>query len=217
MDTQVSVSGFHSQMRLLSLSTLMTSFPTMSATGSQIKFQTANFIVYDPSTGVQASPFVISGGATYINKAIIKNADIDTLKIQGNSVTQAVAVQGAGDTTVGTSNTTVLSGSITLSGNQPTLVNCTAFIGGGSNSGSLNTGGNTAIGTVQIGSYTQTFVPALTTEPGKLINGSGSCLFTGIPAGTYNVSIVFRAIDTTSAAPAFFVRSPAFSILETKR
>ena len=113
-------------------------------TGSQIKFQTANFIVYDPSTGVQASPFVISGGATYINKAIIKNADIDTLKIQGNSVTQAVAVQGAGDTTVGTSNTTVLSGSITLSGNQPTLVNCTAFIGGGSNSGSLNTGGNTA-------------------------------------------------------------------------
>lgn len=55
--------------------------------GSQIKFQASNFIFYDPTTSVETAPFVISGGATYINKAVIKNADIDTLKIAGNSVT----------------------------------------------------------------------------------------------------------------------------------
>lgn len=58
--------------------------------GSQIKFQASNFIFYDPSTSVETAPFVISGGATYINKAVIKNADIDTLKIAGNSVTVPV-------------------------------------------------------------------------------------------------------------------------------
>jgi hypothetical protein len=60
--------------------------------GSQIKFQAASLIVYDPSSGVETVPFVISGGATYIKKALIKDADIDTLKIAGNSVIVPKAV-----------------------------------------------------------------------------------------------------------------------------
>lgn len=71
--------------------------------GSQIKFQTANFIVYDPTTGIEAVPFAISNGATYINKALIKNADIDTLKIGGSAATVAssqIIIDGA--TTVNT-------------------------------------------------------------------------------------------------------------------
>ena len=182
-------------------------------TGSQIKFQASNFIFYDPSTGLETVPFAITGGAAYINKAVIKNADIDTLKIAGNAITQAVAVQGAGDTSVGTNYVTVLTGTITLSGNQPVLVNCTSFLGGGISANQLNSGGCTAYGQITIGSYSQTFLPSLTVQGGILVNGAGSCLFTGIPAGTYTVSMVFRCVDS----PGFFVRSPAFSILETKR
>lgn len=55
--------------------------------GSQIKFQASSFIFYDPSTGVESIPFAITGGAVYINKAVIKNADIDTLKLGSNAAT----------------------------------------------------------------------------------------------------------------------------------
>lgn len=55
--------------------------------GSQIKFQANSFIFYDPSTGLESVPFAISGGTVYINKAVIKNADIDTLKLANNAAT----------------------------------------------------------------------------------------------------------------------------------
>jgi hypothetical protein len=55
-------------------------------TGSQIKFQAASFIFYDPSTGVENAPFVVSGGVTTIKTAAIGNASIGTLKIAGNAV-----------------------------------------------------------------------------------------------------------------------------------
>lgn len=186
-------------------------------TGSQIKFQASNFIFYDPSTNIETVPFAISGGAAYINKAIIKDADIDTLKIAGNAITQVVSFQGAGDTSVGANNTTALTGTITLSGNQPVLVNCTAFLGGGINSNQLNGTGVTAVGYITIGGYTQNFLPALTVIGGILGNGAGSCLFPSIPAGTYTVSMVFRCLQDSSNSLGFFVRDPRFSILETKR
>ena len=60
-------------------------------TGSQIKFQAASFVLYDPSTGIENVPFVVSGGVTTIKTASIGNASIDTLKIAGNAVIVPVA------------------------------------------------------------------------------------------------------------------------------
>lgn len=186
------------------------------STGSQIKFQASNFIFYDPSTSVETVPFAISGGRAYINNAVIKDADIGTLKLAGNSVTQALTVQGAGQTDVGSSSTTVLTGTITVSGTQPILVTVNGYLGGVYNN-VYNTGGCTALGTVDIGSYSKTFLPALTVPTGILVNGSGSVLFTGIPAGTYTVTVRYRCVDPSTGTPGFFVRTPNYTILETKR
>lgn len=54
--------------------------------GSQIKFQAASLLLYDPSTGVETIPFAITGGVTTIRSAVIGTASIDTLKLAGNSV-----------------------------------------------------------------------------------------------------------------------------------
>lgn len=45
-------------------------------------------------------PFVIDGGVVYINKARIKNADIDTLKIGGRSATSIDSVSGVNSASV---------------------------------------------------------------------------------------------------------------------
>lgn len=186
--------------------------------GSQIKFQANNFIFYDPSTSVETVPFVISGGKSYINNAVIKDADIGTLKLAGNSVTQAVTFQGAGDTTVGSSQTTVLSGTITVSGTQPIFVNVNAFLGGVyPSNGFPNSGNNTAVGTVTLGSFTRDFLPALTVQSGILVNGHGAVVFTGVPAGTYQISAGLRCIDGSTGRLGFIVRNPSMTILETKR
>lgn len=186
-------------------------------TGSQIKFQASSFIFYDPSTGVETVPFAITGGKAYLNATtVIKDADIGTLKIAGNAVTQAVSVQGAGQTDVGSSSITVLTGTITVSGTQPILVTVNGYLGGVYNN-VYNAGGCTAIGTVDIGSYSKTFLPALTVPTGILVNGSGSVLFTGVPAGTYTVTVRYRCVDPSPGTPGFFVRTPNYTILETKR
>lgn len=181
-------------------------------TGSQIKFQASNFIFYDPSTGLETVPFAISGGKAYVNNAVIKDADIGTLKLAGNAVTQAVSVQGAGDTNIGTSATTVLTGTITVSGTQPILVNVNAFVGGVYN-GTPNSVNTSAQGSIDIGGTSKDFLPTLTVQAGILTNASGSVLFTGIPAGTHTVTVRFRCVETGG----FIVRNPSYTILETKR
>lgn len=185
-------------------------------TGSQIKFQASNFIFYDPSTGVETVPFAITGGKAYINNAVIKDADIGTLKIAGNAITQAISVQGAGQTDVGSTSVTVLTGTVTLSGNQPVLVMVNGYIGGAYN-GVPNTAVGSVMGTVDIGSYSKDFLPGLTIQPSILVNSFGSVLFTGIPAGTYPVTIRYRSLDSAPWATGCFIRTPNFTILETKR
>lgn len=52
-------------------------------------------------------PFVIDGGTVYINKARIKNADIDTLKIGGRSATSVDSSNGVNNAAVGVNLTGV--------------------------------------------------------------------------------------------------------------
>lgn len=66
-------------------------------------------------------PFIVSGNVVYIDKARIRNADIDTLKIAGNSVVTGVYAAG-GPASVGANGSTI-------------LISRTVDIGDGSNSG----------------------------------------------------------------------------------
>ncbi|WID42046.1 tail protein [Pseudomonas phage ZQG1] len=59
---------------------------------SQVLVSASKFAVLDPNGTAVTSPFAIVGGQTFIQNAIIQNAAIDTLKIQGNAVTIPVAV-----------------------------------------------------------------------------------------------------------------------------
>ena len=93
-------------------------------TGSQIKFQASQFIFYDPSTSVETAPFVIAGGATYLNKAVIKDADIDTLKIANNAVTVPVSVTRA-DTVLSTGDFTSSSTVAAISASITVPLACT--------------------------------------------------------------------------------------------
>jgi hypothetical protein len=66
--------------------------------GSQIKFAANSFIFYDPNTGVETVPFSIIGGTTYIKKAAIGEAWIDSEKIEPQSAT--ILSAGEGNTVV---------------------------------------------------------------------------------------------------------------------
>lgn len=158
----------------------------------------------------------LAANAITVGSGKIANAAVGTLQIAGNSVTQAVSATGSGDTSVGTSDTTVLNLFITTSGTQPILVSASAFIGGAFN-GVFNTVDCTAVGTITLAGNTATFVPSLTAQFSKLVCGAGSVLFTNVPAGTYTVSLRIRATDTSTGAPGVTVRSPFMTVLETKR
>lgn len=158
----------------------------------------------------------IAAGAITAGNAAIANAAVGTLQIAGNSVTQAVTASSTVDTSVGTTDTTVLSLSITTSGTQPILVSASAFVGGAFN-GVFNTADCSAIISVVLNSTTKSVVPTLTALFSKLVCGAGSVLFTGVPAGTYTVTLRARATDTSTAAPGITIRNPSMVVLETKR
>lgn len=157
-----------------------------------------------------------AAGTITAASGVIGSAAVGTLQIAGNAVTQAVSVTGAGDTSVGTSTTNVLSLSITTSGTQPILVNVSAFIAGAYN-GVFNSATNTAVGTVSLAGQSKSVIPFLTTEAGRLICGAGSVMFTGVSAGTHTITLSFNATDTSSGAPGYAVRTPSMTVLETKR
>lgn len=58
---------------------------------STVLVAASKFAVVDPNGTQVTSPFAIVGGQTFIQNAVIQNAAIDTLKIQGNAVTIPVA------------------------------------------------------------------------------------------------------------------------------
>lgn len=69
----------------------------------------------------KVKPFIIDNDIVYINKARIKEADIDTLLIAGNAVTMAVSSYTAGVTSYSTAVATVQSLTMTTTG-APVLV-----------------------------------------------------------------------------------------------
>lgn len=142
--------------------------------GSQIKFQASNFIFYDPSTGVETAPFVISGGATYISKAAIKTADIDTLKIAGNSVIVPSGTAVSGYSVTQASSTFTISG--LAAGEQVPVHISTGMVAGE----------NCMFSTWLTGTN-------LNTELARDYYTAGTCSYIGsfymLPNGTYTTSI----------------------------
>lgn len=53
------------------------------------------FAIVQPGTTTSTVPFIVSGGVTYIKKVMIKDADIDTLKIAGSAVTVPLTATSA--------------------------------------------------------------------------------------------------------------------------
>ena len=146
-----------------------------------------------------------------ITNAKIGNAQVDTLKIAGQSVTVSSVFQGSGDIQVGNGWTGVLSGGIYISGTQPVYVMVNAFAGGAYFGGIY--GDADITGQVYIGGYGSTIVPNLTVKSNNLTNASGAALFTGIPAGNYTILVQF----ITNAGVGHFIRNPRMIVIETKR
>lgn len=74
------------------------------------------------TTSDKIKPFVISDGKTYIDKAVIRTADIDTLKIAGNAVTIPSGSNGVYDAfvtiTMDTPGTVMVVGTFTQGGDR---------------------------------------------------------------------------------------------------
>lgn len=76
-------------------------------------------------------PFIVSGGVVYINKARIKDADIDTLKIAGNAVTVPAGAYTAGEVSRSNGSGAVLAQSISVSPAGGKAIINFSCIGGG--------------------------------------------------------------------------------------
>lgn len=87
----------------------------------------------------KVKPFIIEGDTVYLNKARIRNADIDTLKIAGNSVMVGTYDQGYGNS-VGAYGSTVLIGRTIYLGDN----NSSGLIVSGTVS--FNSGENASVG-----------------------------------------------------------------------
>lgn len=108
------------------------------STSSEFGIRADKFWISDPDDTTGANPFIVSGGATYIKKALIKEADIDSLKIAGNAVTvpkkspdltaSSVTINGA---TTMTSSGSTLIGVIVADGPSPaTSINNLILVSG---------------------------------------------------------------------------------------
>ena len=67
---------------------------------NHIAFFADRFYITHSASGVAEAPFKVEGGRVYIKSAVIQEASIDTLKIQGNAVTVPVVVNSSGNTPV---------------------------------------------------------------------------------------------------------------------
>lgn len=144
----------------------------------------------------------------------IASLAVDTLYIKGNAVTTATSFTTTGDISyIGASPVTVVSGTVTVSGYQPVLVNLSSWVGGAAANGSPNTVAENVVATVYIGANSKTIVPSLTAIPACLTCSSGSALFTGLSAGTYTISVKYAV----SSGGQVLVRNPTVVVLETKR
>lgn len=162
------------------------------------------------------------------NLGLIDNAAVDTLQLAGNSVTVPSYFEGNGEiNNIGNTATTIITGVITTTGNQPIVIQITSGIGGGSSSGVLNTVATdctifvyieNAGGTVQ--SY-KTVNQGVSVAASWMESFSGSCVFTAseVPAGTWYIRVKARCNQAINGSSIFglFARYPRMTALETKR
>ena len=153
-----------------------------------------------------------------ITNAKIGNAAVDTLTVAGNAITAASVFQTIGEVgdPAGGGNTTIVSGTVTTSGTQPILVTLSAFIGGGLSPTNLNSSSANVIASVILAGQIKEVIPSLTVPGGTLACGTGAVLFTGIPAGTHNISATLNCFADAGVFGAF-ARNPSLIVLETKR
>lgn len=181
-----------------------------------------NAVVYRFTTSWALFNTYITGSLIVQNSitaatACIANAAINTLQVAGNAITAASVFNGSGDTSCSPSSwTTVLSGTITTSGTQPILVMFSGFIGGGYSSSLLNSNSANVNGVINIGSYSHIVIPSFTSLGSILTCASSAVLFTGIPAGTYTVSLALTC-NADTGVHGIFTRNPKLIVLETKR
>lgn len=160
----------------------------------------------------------LSSGQIISASAQLGSAVVGTLNIAGNAVTQAVSFQGSGDKSCYYNvATNVLTGSVTITGNQPVLVNLSLFIGGAIASGTPNTGLANVQVYVDVGGVQKTVVPGLTIPINQLVNAAGSVLFTGLSAGTKTITIKVLCDSRFGSDAGVLSRNPLVTVLETKR
>lgn len=159
-------------------------------------------------------------GTAYIENAAITSAkigaaEVGTLKIAGNAVTLAQVFSSTTNVNnIGGTEVDAISGSITVSGTQPILVQFNGFCGGASSDGGTPSAFDANVRAIAyIGTNQKTIVPDLTVKSNNLSNSSGAVLFTGIAAGTYTARVGFQCTNGT----VVFLKTPTLIILETKR
>lgn len=158
--------------------------------------------------------------------AALATASVETLKIAGNAVTQAVSVyDGTQDELSSTTYTTLASTSVTTSGTQPILVwGCLtaggAYDSGGSGDFQLdgtwwtnNTASTYLSLQAKIGSTTGDELESITVHAAEATSIPFAFLFTGISAATHTVAITGKRTGTDNMG----IRDISMSVLETKR
>jgi hypothetical protein len=169
----------------------------------------------------------LAANQVLIGTAQIADANITTLKVAGNAITQAQAfTKSKADVPVGSSYQTVLSGSVTVSGTQPVIVMAAWNSPNQRTATSADydfyqdgyywkvngylTGQDARI---SLGGYTSDF-EGVTLGVSESVGFAYVAMFNGVPAGTYTLSLQLRR-QPSSLENA--VRYASMVMLETKR
>lgn len=171
---------------------------------------------------------------------VIATAAVGTLQIAGNAVTQAQSIYAAPQQEVASDvPQTIISMVVTVSGTQPLLVWGSSGVVGARlgtaqdfdaffdnnywkfNSTDTDAVFRTMLETIPVGQTPSTVVAtsdqiaSLTVLGAKTVAGSFAYVFTGVPAGTYTLSI--KASKASPSQLNWSARTVSLSFLETKR
>lgn len=161
--------------------------------------------------GGAEAPFIVTGGEVHLRKAMIKEADIDTLKLAGQSVTIPVAVYQPGSFRPATGDGTYMVGARILSEGYPTVISFGCQMGGSGYSEAefyLRRNGtiihSLAAGTGPLGASQSVFTEFVDADP-----GTGSVAYT--VSAVHGVSAVNRGF------PSPIISRRSMRLTQTKR
>jgi len=166
----------------------------------------------------------LQANAVLIGNAQIANAAITTLKIGDNQVTQAQAFNRSSYVeTIGSSYTSVLSGSVSVSGTQPIIVLVTwtapnQRVSSSSNYDFYESGQYWLVNDYLSGQFAnvslagQSVEVDITLQKGSTTAGSMFAMFSNVAAGTHTLSLQMKTYGGQTT-----VRTASMVFLETKR